>query len=350
MFQESITLCHIVLSYDRKSRNVVYRILERALYQMGEIHKAKGDVGESIKNFTESLHYAQGARRGYKSIDLDIMRSLQSLGEAYFLQGDVASALDAHNRCLVSIESQYGKEHRRYADGLQSVGIMYIKGKEAETAISFFTETLELRKRLFGNESVEVAVVLHFLGVAYRDSKEDIRSLDAFHESIELWKRLLTLHDSADNEKSAKKKYASSLHELGLLRRQRGEFELALQAYNEALSIRQACMGEDHEDTADTLHCIGVVYCDIGAHEKALGAYARSLQIQKRVASQSLRSSRGSISDMKSFTNALWASPAMRAEAPTPSAITVRCIHLFGQGIERTVSCYVLIRIELLGR
>ena len=350
MFQESINLCHIILSYDKKSRNVVYRLLERALYQMGEIHKAKGDVGESIKNFTESLHYAQSARRGYKSIELDVMRALQSLGEAYFLQGDVISALDAHNKCLVSIESQYGREHRRYADGLQSVGIMYIKGKEAKTAINFFTETLELRKRLFGSDSIEVAVVLHFLGVAYRDSREDDRSLEAFHESIDLWRRLLTLCDSADNEKSAKKKYASSLHELGLLRRQRGEFELALQAYNEALSIRQACMGEDHEDTAHTLHCIGVVYCDIGAHEKALGAYARSLQIQKRVASQSLRSSRGSISDMKSFTNALWASPAMRAEAPTPSAITMRCIHLFGQGIERRVRCYVLIRIELLGR
>lgn len=346
MFQESINLCHIILSYDRKSRNVVYRLLERALYQMGEIHKAKGDVGESIKNFTESLHYAQSARRGYKSIELDIMRGLQSLGEAYFLQGDVTSALDAHNKCLVSIESQYGKEHRRYADGLQSVGIMYIKGKEAKTAINFFAETLELRKRLFGSDSVEVAVVLHFLGVAYRDSREDDRSLDAFHESIDLWKRLLTLPDSADNEKSAKAKYASSLHELGLLRRQRGEFELALQAYNEALSIRHACLGEDHEDTAHTLHCIGVVYCDIGAHEKALSAYARSLQIQKRVAAQSLRSSRGSSSDMKSFTNALWASPAMRAEAPTPSAITMRCIHLFGQGIERRVSFYVLIGIE----
>lgn len=349
MFQESINLCHIILSYDRKSRNVVYRLLERALYQMGEIHKAKGDVGESIKEFTESLHYAQGARRGYKSIELDIMRSLQSLGEAYFLQGDVSSALDAHNRCLVSIESQYGKEHRRYADGLQSVGIMYIKGKEAKKAIKFFTETLELRERLFGSDSVEVAVVLHFLGVAYRESRENNRSLDAFHKSIDSWKRLLTLHDSADDVKSTETKYASSLHELGLLRRQRGEFELSLQAYNEALSIRQACLGEDHEDTAHTLHCIGVVYCDIGAHEKALSAYARSLQIQKRVVSQSLPSSRGSTSDMKSFTNALWASPAMRAEVPTPSAITVRCIHLFGQGIERKVSCYVLIGIELLG-
>ena len=349
MFQESINLCHIILSYDRKSRNVVYRLLERALYQMGEIHKAKGDVGESIKNFTESLHYAQSARRGYKSIELDIMRALQSLGEAYFLQGDVSSALDAHNKCLVSIESQYGKEHRRYADGLQSVGIMYIKGKEAKTAINFFTETLELRKRLFGSVSVEVAVVLHFLGIAYRDSREDDRSLDAFDESIDLWKRLLTLHDSADKKKSAKAKYASSLHELGLLRRQRGEFELALQAYNEALSIRQDCLGEDHEDTAHTLHCIGVVYCDIGAHEKALSAYARSLQIQKRAASQSLRSSRGSSTDMNSFTNALWASPAMRAEAPTPSAITMRCIHLFGQGIERKVSRCVVIGIDLLG-
>ena len=349
MFQESINLCHIILSYDRKSRNVVYRLLERALYQMGEIHKAKGDVGESIKNFTESLYYAQSARRGYKSIELDIMRALQSLGEAYFLQGDVTSALDAHTKCLVSIESQYGKEHRRYADGLQSVGIMYIKGKEAKTAINFFTETLELRKLLFGSDSVEVAVVLHFLGVAYRDSREDDRSLDAFHESIDLWKRLLTLHDSADKKKSAKAKYASSLHELRLLRRQRGEFELALQAYKEGLSIRQDCFGEDHEDTAHTLHCIGVVYCDIGAHEKALSAYARSLQKQKKAASQSLRSSRGSSTDMKSFTNALWASPAMRAEAPTPLAITSRCIHLFGQGIERRVSCCVLIGIELLG-
>jgi len=334
MFQESISLCHIVLSYDKKSRNVVYRILERALYQMGEIHKAKGDIGESIKNFTESLHYAQAARRGYRSIELDVMRSLQSLGEAYFLQGDVASALDAQNRCLVSIESQYGQEHRRYADGLENIGIMYIKGKEAKMAISFFIETLELRKRLFGKESLEVAIVLHFLGVAYRDSREDDRALGAFNESIVLWKRLCTLGNGTDGERSTKTRHASCLHELGLLRRQRGEFDLALEAYNEALIIRQTCLGDDNEETAHTLHCIGVVYCDIGAHEKALNAYARSLQIQKRIAAQSPRSPRGSTSEMKSFTNALWASPAMRAEAPTPEAIIKRSMSLFGQRIE----------------
>jgi len=350
MFQESINLCHIVLSYDRKSRNMVYRILERALYQMGEIYKAKGDLGESIKNFTESLHYAQAARRGYKSIELDIMRSLQSLGEAYFLHGDVVSSLDAHNRCLVSIESQYGQEHRRYADGLQSVGIMYIKGKEAKAAIGYFTETLELRKRLCGKESVEVAAVLHFLGVAYRDAREDDRSLDAFCESINLWKRLLSLNDSAHDEQSTKTRYASSLHELGLLRRQRCEFELALQAYNEALNIRQTCLGNDHAETAHTLHCIGVVYCDIGAHEKALGAYARSLQIQKRIASLSPRSPRGSTSEIKSFTNALWSSAAMRAEAPTPSAITKRCVFLFGQGVESRVSFYTYVLVTQRGQ
>ena len=348
MFQESIGLCHIVLSYDRKSRSVVYRILERALHQIGEIHKAKGDIGESIKNFTESLHYAQAARRGYRSIETDVMRGLQALGEAYFIQGDVASALDAHNRCLVSIQTQYGQEHRRYADGLQNIGIMYIKGKEAKMAISFFIETLELRKRLFGEESVEVAIVLHFLGIAYRDSREDDCALDAFNESIVLWKRLCKLGDGIDDEQSMRTRYASCLHELGLLRRQRGEFELALEAYNEALSIRQACLGDDNEETAHTLHCIGVVYCDIGAHERALNAYARSLQIQKRIAAQSPRSSRGSTSEMKSFTNALWASPAMRAEAPTPEAIRKRSISLFGQGIEHRVSVTFRLQLVLL--
>lgn len=215
-------------------------------------------------------------------------------------------------------------------------------------AISFFIETLELRKRLFGKESVEVAIVLHFLGVAYRDSREDDCALDAFNESIVLWKRLCKLGDSIDDEQSIRTRHASCLHELGLLRRQRGEFELALVAYNEALSIRQACLGDDNEETAHTLHCIGVVYCDIGAHERALNAYARSLQIQKRIAAQSPRSSRGSTSEMKSFTNALWASPAMRAEAPTPEAIRKRSISLFGQGIEHRVSVTSRLQLVLL--
>ena len=187
MFQESIGLCHIVLSYDRKSRSVVYRILERALYQIGEIHKAKGDIGESIKNFTESLHYAQAARRGYRSIETDVMRGLQALGEAYFIQGDVVSALDAHNRCLVSIQTQYGQEHRRYADGLQNIGIMYI--------VSCLGERNFCASNGFHNQQYLTLFFLFFLSLPSAERKRGQDGNQLFHRNARvtqtvIWERI----------------------------------------------------------------------------------------------------------------------------------------------------------------
>ena len=339
LFQESINLCHVVLAYDRRSRNLVYRILARALYQVGEIHMQKGDIGESIKNCTESLHYCNSARHGYKSIELDAMRSLRSLGEAHFLSGDVSSALEAHNRCLVAIESQYGRDHPQFAAGLQNIGIMYMKGKDATKAKKFFLDALQIRKDLLGPEAMDVAVSLHFLGIVHRDLGDNELAFDSFSESIRVWKTRLHSGSDDDDRQLVNIRYASTMHEVGLLHRQRGEIKEALQAYKEALNLRQTYLGDEHEETAQTLHCMGVAYCDIGAHENAMKAYARSLQLQKKLA-YAPRSKRNKESGtaMKTFTNVLWASQSVRADAPSPEAILDRCTSLFGSNIENSVS------------
>jgi len=340
LFQESINLCHVVLAYDRRSRNLVYRILARALYQVGEIHMQKCDIGESIKNCTESLHYCNSARHGYKSIELDAMRSLRSLGEAHFLSGDVSSALKAHNRCLVAIESQYGRDHPQFAAGLQNIGIMYMKGKDATKAKKFFLDALQIRKDLLGPEAMDVAVSLHFLGIVHRDLGDNELAFDAFSESIRVWKTRLLSGSDDDDKKLVNIRYASTVHELGLLHRQCGEIKEALQAYKEALNLRQTYLGDEHEETAQTLHCMGVAYCDIGAHENAMKAYARSLQLQKKNPAYAPRSSRNNENGtaMKAFTNVLWASQSVRADAPSPEAIMDRCTSLFGSDIESS-SC-----------
>lgn len=331
VFQESVNLCHVVLTYDRENRNVVYRVLARALNNIGAIHQEKGDLGEAIKSFTESLNFSSSTSRGYKSVESDIMRGLQFLGEAQFLSGNIAAALKARNRCLIVIESMYGKDHLRYAEGLQDIGMIYIRSGKAKKAKKLFLQAINLRKSLHGPKAAEVAVSLHFLGMCYRDASDVALALETLNEAILIWGKVIQDDDISINQIN----YASSLHELGLLHRQTGDLVQALNAYKKALDIRKSFLGEQHEDTTQTLHNIGIVYCESGAHEEAMKAYARSLQLETQSMQSPLKSPRPMIMSPKEneFTNALWASKALRSAAPSHETLRARCIAMFGRNI-----------------
>ena len=77
--------------------------------------------------------------------------------------------------------------------------------------------------------------------------------------------------------------HAAMLQAYGLFLNRSAHYEKALACFEEALSIREQVLGENHPDTARTCNMIGTVYKRLGDYPKALAFYERALRIKVEV-------------------------------------------------------------------
>ena len=74
-------------------------------------------------------------------------------------------------------------------------------------------------------------------------------------------------------------------HQLGLIKRNQGSYEEALQWYHKALEIYQRILPQDHLHLAASYNNIGQVYNNIGEYSEALSFYQKSLEIYQKTLS-----------------------------------------------------------------
>ena len=72
---------------------------------------------------------------------------------------------------------------------------------------------------------------------------------------------------------------ANSFHNLGNLHLSQGQYDNALTAFQQALSIRENVLFPNHPDLASSYNCLGIVYRNQGILDDAQQAYAKTLEI-----------------------------------------------------------------------
>jgi tetratricopeptide (TPR) repeat protein len=68
-------------------------------------------------------------------------------------------------------------------------------------------------------------------------------------------------------------KVSETLKNIGNVHREKQEYELAIECYEECLRIRRSELGDDHEKVADALIAIGNVQSDLGNTDEAMRSY-----------------------------------------------------------------------------
>ncbi|CAF3818168.1 unnamed protein product [Adineta steineri] len=96
--------------------------------------------------------------------------------------------------------------------------------------------------------------------------------LGKYDKAEQVYKVLFNL--STDNTEKA-----LLYHQLGLIKRNQGDYNEALLSYEKALEIYQKFLPEDHPDLATSFNNIGQVYKNMGEYSKALSFYEKSLDI-----------------------------------------------------------------------
>jgi tetratricopeptide (TPR) repeat protein len=88
-----------------------------------------------------------------------------------------------------------------------------------------------------------------------------------------------------------------SLHQIGMIHQERGDYERALEFYDRSLKIAEEL--SDPSGVAKSVHQIGIIHQKRGDYERALEFYDRSLKIEENMGNRSgVASSHGQIGQL----------------------------------------------------
>jgi len=158
-------------------------------------------------------------------------------------------------------------------DNLYSMGYTLHNTDEPGRALVCFVEALSIRRHALGEESMEVGDTLNMMGFlkAKRGELDDALTL--------LWDALKIRKQQDDNIK-----VADTLKNIGSVHKDKEEFELAIECYEECLRIRRNDLGSEHEKVADILISMGDAYREIPLQiDEARNSYQEALDIKKQL-------------------------------------------------------------------
>jgi serine/threonine protein kinase/Tfp pilus assembly protein PilF len=93
---------------------------------------------------------------------------------------------------------------------------------------------------------------------------------------------------------------AQTLHDLGVVLADKGDYAVSAQRLEEALAMRRRLFGYDHADVAVTLSELGRVYQDLGMNRRAEPLQREALRIRRTVLGEDHRETAVSLSDLAS--------------------------------------------------
>ena len=195
-------------------------------------------------------------------LDLSLVDALLGMAGLLNETAEYVQAMECYVECLEIQKSVYGKSHDDIASTLYAMGLTKINQKLYSRALTFFQKALDIRVGIYGEADPSVRdtySIMGFTEAASGDLDGALRKLgDALRVSQLLGDRL---------------KEAETLSNIGNAHREKEEWELALEHYDDCMSIRIAELGRDHESVADALMAIGNVKSDMSKQEDAVKSY-----------------------------------------------------------------------------
>ncbi|MFC1855275.1 tetratricopeptide repeat protein [Thermodesulfobacteriota bacterium] len=115
---------------------------------------------------------------------------------------------------------------------------------------------------------------------SYADILNNLATLYKYDKAEPLYKQALKILKKAGPKDAPN--YAATLHNLGLIYYEQGNYTEAMQLFKQSLDIKEQTYLNDTSDYAATLNGIANIYRDKGEHDKAEPLYKQALEIHKK--------------------------------------------------------------------
>lgn len=206
--------------------------------------------------------------------------SLQALETALLektAEGKFQEGLPFVSAMLAKAEKELNSSDTAFARILYKAADVYEYLGDTEKSLQFLTKAIDIQKVKIPKHA-DYATSLHLLGIIYRNLGDYEASETAFRQALALRKGAL-------GEKHPR--YAATLFNLGLLSFDKGDYNAAETYYKQALAIRKEVLGEKHPEYAASLSNLGNLYATRADYTAAEQLYQQALAIQKEVQGES---------------------------------------------------------------
>ena len=291
--------------YRKQILNIERRIIELQGQEINEAVKrameafAEGEVNKADIILSEATQGVAQRREEYiehKKTGEQMRKNLLADIDALLLKAETvlsntektieerkSEALNAYREAdKTAQEIDYPAE--KYIELLLKYGIFLCKYAYYEEAVEVNLRFIRLSEETNGQNET-TADAYNNIGVVYRDLGDYDKALEYYFKALEITKEVL-------GEKHPDT--ASSYNNIGAVYHKLGDYDKALEFYNKALEIRKDVLEENHPDTASSYNNIGVVYSNLGDYKKALEYYIKALEIFKEVLGEKHRDTAGS--------------------------------------------------------
>ncbi|KAL7564243.1 hypothetical protein ACA910_012270 [Epithemia clementina (nom. ined.)] len=219
----------------------------KVLQELGDMFDGLGDYEEASKCYREALkirHDKLGAE------DLAVAETFFSMGHLLMHQGALDKALECLDESYSIRKFKLGEDAKECGDCLNAMGSIQIKRHEMDSALQILTEALRIRK--IQGDKTKVSDTLEHIGNVHREKQEYDLAKDRYEECLKVRKQALggALDDDG---------VADAYLAIGHVYSDRDKLPKAMESYQQALAIRSRLHGDGDESVALVLQAMGTV-------------------------------------------------------------------------------------------
>ncbi len=206
--------------------------------------------------------------RSWSSITLAV---LGGVAHIQYVRGDHVDALKTCMTANSLARSTFGETSLEAAACLNCIGVLHyvMPNGDVQIALDALQTCLKQRLELLGDDHIDVGTTWNNIGrIFFQQGKYDV-AMEAYREALRI--RRSCQGESVD--------VAATLFNIGQVYHQQENRDKALQLYHDFLKLAKSHFGEFHRDICIVTTCIGQVLHEKKEYEKALKSFQHALRI-----------------------------------------------------------------------
>ena len=180
-------------------------------------------------------------------------------------------AINAYTTSIGLYEKAGKANTANYAFELVNRAVTYHQLSQFQSSANDMEKAISIYKKDPKTKAEELAELHHTLGTSYIELAE-------FDKAITIFERGIALIQTSENDKLKAKFY----NDIGIVNQKRGNFQSALEKFEQAKKINESVFGKNAENYAKNLINIGSVHKSMGDLETSLAHYQEVLAIYQK--------------------------------------------------------------------
>jgi tetratricopeptide (TPR) repeat protein len=262
--------------------NLVSRDVASAISCMGNVKNRIGELDGALERYTEALDIYKSILQDAVGVSekavaaKDVTATLKVIGMVHAKTGDLDLAMSFFSEAMTMLRSSGGDNiasgGETQASILTRMASIHVKKADLTQAMDHYREAYELTVQNRGTTNhQDVAGILHYIGGVLHKRGEYDDAMDCYQEAIRIYHSTLGPGNPI---------VAGTLVMVGSIHYKRRNLDSAMMFYREALRLNRDVYGLHHPDIAPILKSIGTILTKKGEYHEAYDVFRDVLSIK----------------------------------------------------------------------